>query len=171
MNIDSYGIVTISEKELIELIYSGKLTSLEKIYTAPTIADQFNKSKHINKDSFKEISTYCSLNISKEEFDTENQKQWFMPRDYCPNLIELLYGKCTNETQIKRVTEELELFVQHNMIDLLYYLKFLVDTMREHNILWGVGRGSSVASYILYLIGVHKIDSLKYNLDIKEFLK
>ena len=57
------------------------------------------------------------------------------------------------------------------MIDLLCYLKYLVDTMREHNIVWGVGRGSSVASYCLYLLGVHKIDSIKYELDIREFLK
>jgi DNA polymerase III alpha subunit len=70
-----------------------------------------------------------------------------------------------------RVTEELTLFAQHNMIPLLKYLKYLVDTMRKNNIVWGVGRGSSVASYCLYLIGVHKIDSIKYSLDIKEFLK
>jgi DNA polymerase III alpha subunit len=57
------------------------------------------------------------------------------------------------------------------MFDLLFYLKYLVDTLRENKVLWGVGRGSSVASYVLYLIGVHKIDSLKYNLDIAEFLK
>ena len=50
-------------------------------------------------------------------------------------------------------------------------LKYLVDTMRENNVVWGVGRGSSVASYILYLLGVHKVDSIKYGLDIHEFLK
>jgi DNA polymerase III alpha subunit len=70
-----------------------------------------------------------------------------------------------------RVKEELDLFAQHNMITLLKYLKYLVDTMRENKIVWGVGRGSSVASYVLYLIGVHKINSIKYELDIKEFLK
>jgi DNA polymerase III alpha subunit len=56
-------------------------------------------------------------------------------------------------------------------MDLLKYLKYLVDTMRENKIVWGVGRGSSVASYALYLIGVHKVDSIKYQLDINEFLK
>jgi len=48
---------------------------------------------------------------------------------------------------------------------------YFVDTLRKHNILWGVGRGSSVSSYILYLIGIHRIDSIKYNLNIGEFLK
>ena len=43
--------------------------------------------------------------------------------------------------------------------------------MRKNNIVWGVGRGSSVSSYVLFLMGVHKVDSMKYNLDIKDFLK
>jgi DNA polymerase III alpha subunit len=34
-----------------------------------------------------------------------------------------------------------------------------------------VGRGSSVASYVLFLIGVHKIDPIKYELPIEEFFK
>jgi len=49
--------------------------------------------------------------------------------------------------------------------------KYFVDTMQANNVVWGVGRGSSVASYVLYLIGVHKIDSIKYNLDWQEFLR
>ena len=67
--------------------------------------------------------------------------------------------------------QELELFFQHGMVEVLIYLKYLVDTMRSNNIVWGVGRGSSVASYCLYLLGIHKVNSLKYNLDIHEFLK
>ena len=57
------------------------------------------------------------------------------------------------------------------MIDLLRWLKYFVDTMRSNNLTWGVGRGSSVASYVLYLLGVHKVDSIKYKLDLKEFLR
>jgi DNA polymerase III alpha subunit len=54
---------------------------------------------------------------------------------------------------------------------LLRYLKYFVDTMRANNVLWGLGRGSSVSSYVLYLLGVHKINSMFYDLDIREFLK
>jgi len=43
--------------------------------------------------------------------------------------------------------------------------------MRRNNIVWGLGRGSSTASYVLYLLGVHKINSLYYDLSIEEFLK
>jgi DNA polymerase III alpha subunit len=43
--------------------------------------------------------------------------------------------------------------------------------MSEHKLIWGVGRGSSVASYVLYKLGVHRIDSLYYDLDPAEFLR
>jgi len=82
-----------------------------------------------------------------------------------------LLGKTTNEIEYQRVVTELELFIQHNMIEVLKYLKYLVDTMRQNNILWGVGRGSSVASFCLYLLDVHRVNSLKYKLDIHEFLR
>jgi len=50
-------------------------------------------------------------------------------------------------------------------------MKYVVDTLRSNSIVWGVGRGSSVASYVLFIIGVHKIDSVKYKLAINEFFK
>jgi hypothetical protein len=70
-----------------------------------------------------------------------------------------------------RVELELELFRTRNLFPILQTLIYIVDTMHKNNIVWGVGRGSSVASYCLYLIGIHRINSLKYNLDIHEFLK
>jgi DNA polymerase III alpha subunit len=48
---------------------------------------------------------------------------------------------------------------------------YIIDPLRKNNSVWGVGRGSSVASYVLYLIGVHKIDSLFFDLDIEDFLR
>jgi DNA polymerase III alpha subunit len=78
---------------------------------------------------------------------------------------------CESEAALQRVGEELLLYQARDLFDLLRYLKFLVDIMKQHNLIWGVGRGSSVASYVLYLLGVHRIDSIHYNLDIAEFLR
>ena len=170
MKINSYGKVTLSEIEAFNALYTGKIVSLEDVYV--DMVEQFNLARSTNADRIPELK---KINHDKfdsvELFDEANQCDWFMPKDYCPNLVEMLYGMCTTEQQTARVTEELELFIQHNMLDVLYYCKYLVDTMRENEILWGVGRGSSVASYVLYLIGVHKVDSIKYNLSIEEFLK
>jgi hypothetical protein len=69
------------------------------------------------------------------------------------------------------VGEELLLYQERDLFPLLCYIKYMVDTFRANNIVWGLGRGSSVASYVLYLIGVHKIDSIYYDLPITEFLK
>ncbi|MDA8897552.1 hypothetical protein N9I83_00800 [bacterium] len=70
-----------------------------------------------------------------------------------------------------RVEMELAEFEARNLFPVLQLLIYIIDTMRKNSLVWGVGRGSSVASYILYLLGIHKVDSVKYKLDIKEFLK
>ena len=171
MRIDEFGAVFLSDDEMFNSIYTGKIKHFKNIYLDTTTVEQFNNSKNINRDSFESLDTYTPPEISVEQFDQTNQSNWFMPDNYCPDLIQQIYGMCKTDEQRDRVSLELELFIQHGMLDLLYYLKYLVDTMREHDIVWGVGRGSSVASYCLYLIGVHKIDSMKYELDIKEFLK
>jgi DNA polymerase III alpha subunit len=72
---------------------------------------------------------------------------------------------------LQRAGDELIKFQERKMFVLLQYLKYLVDTMRKNNVVWGVGRGSSVASFVLFLIGVHRINSLYYDLSIDEFLK
>lgn len=172
LKIDEYGRVSITEKEAVDALYQQKVIDFQNIYFEDqTIIDQFNQARHSNADRFDDLNSVPIIDISTAEFDKANQQQWLMPEDYCPNLVEYLYSRCETEIQTNRVSEELELFIQHNMMDLLFYLKYLVDTLRANNIVWGLGRGSSVASYVLYLIGVHKIDSIKYKLDIKEFLK
>jgi hypothetical protein len=173
MKINHYGQVTLSETELFDSLYSGNVNDFKNVYIDNNeIIDTFNQSCQINRDQFTELKKLTEPDISLEEFDKLNQQQWFIPEGKIQhNLVEMLYGMCNTDEQTNRVSEELELFIQHGMFDLLYYLKYLVDTMRENNIVWGVGRGSSVSSYVLYLIGVHKINSIKYNLDIKEFLK
>lgn len=96
---------------------------------------------------------------------------WFIPKEYQQmDIIEWVMINCPKEN-LERTAKELELFQKHNMIPVLKTMKYIVDTLRTNNLVWGVGRGSSVASYVLHLIGVHKIDSIKYNLPIEEFFK
>lgn len=172
MNIDKYGRTTLTENEALEAIYSNSYNFLDSVYFSNTnTVSTFNQAVEKNADIIPLLKFYQNLDIEIKDWDTQLQNQWFMPKDYCPDLIEMLYKMCKTKEQTERVSTELELFIQHNMMDLLFYLKYLVDTLRQNKIVWGVGRGSSVASYVLFLIGVHKIDSIKYDLDIKEFLK
>jgi DNA polymerase III alpha subunit len=106
--------------------------------------------------------------LTKLQIDKNN---WFIPDEYKQlDIEEFLVIQCP-EQNYPRLIEELVLFKQNNMIPVLKTMKYVVDTLRANNIVWGVGRGSSVSSYVLYLIGIHKIDSVKYALPIDEFFK
>ena len=172
MQVTKLNEIILGEYDILLGLYTGKIESLENInITDDEIIEKFNYGISKNADQIPKLKKFVEQDISIEIFDKTNQLNWFMPKDYYPNLVEYLYGLCNTKEQIDRVTEELELFIQFNMLDVLFYLKYLVDTLRSNNIVWGVGRGSSVASYCLYLLGVHKVDSLRYDLDIHEFLK
>ena len=172
MKINDYGQITISDNEAFQALYSGKITDLDDVYIDNNAKiKEYNSARDINADRIAELQSLITPTVSLDEFDKANQNKWFMPEDYFPNLIEYLYGCCTTPDETDRVSQELELFSQYGMINVLFYCKYLVDTMRANNIVWGVGRGSAVASYVLYLIGMHKINSIKYELDINEFLK
>ena len=170
MKIDDFGQCIYSTDDLVSILYNDSNINIGNF----TVIDptQFNKAvKSLHLD-FPVLKEYVNKKISLETFDRSNQEQWFYPSKY--NDIELetfLKNKCSNDTELHRVQLELELYKKFNLEKLLRYLIYLVDTLRENNLVWGVGRGSSVASYVLYLIGVHKINSLKYNLDINEFLR
>jgi len=107
-----------------------------------------------------------------EVFDHKNQQVWFMPDSYKQlDIAEYVLALCQTDIELQRCGQELLLFQERGLFDLLRYLKYLVDTMKQNNLIWGVGRGSSVASYVLYKLGVHRIDSLHYDLDPGEFLR
>ena len=95
-----------------------------------------------------------------------------MPDEYKQlDIAEHVLSLCHSDVELQRCGQELMLFQERNLFDLLRYLKYLVDVMRENRLIWGVGRGSCVASYVLYKLGVHRIDSLYYELDPAEFLR
>ena len=102
---------------------------------------------------------------------TVDKTNWFIPDEYKLLDIEKYLIEQCPEQNYTRLAEELALFEQNNMIPVLKTMKYVVDTLRNNNRVWGVGRGSSVSSYVLFLIGIHKIDSVKYALPIDEFFK
>jgi hypothetical protein len=109
---------------------------------------------------------------SVPEWHAQQQANWHMPEEYKQlDIAAHVLSLCVSEAELQRCGEELLLYQERNLFDLLRYLKYLVDVMTNNSIIWGVGRGSSVASYVLYKLGIHRIDSLYYNLDCREFLR
>ena len=170
MNLDKFSNPVFNNKDLFELIYQGHLDTISQL-----IVEDSEEIKSLESQSEIQFNKRNSEldQLSVSEFDNILQSDWFMPDEYKTLDIE---AWCIEQAppwdpEYTRVVDELAEFKQRNMLNLLRWLKYFVDTMRSNNIVWGVGRGSSVSSYVLYLIGVHKINPIKYNLDWQEFLR
>lgn len=170
MYCDPFGQVYFTQSELCDLLYTNPDLDLSQFQLED--ADQYNTSiRKLNVD-FKTIGKYQPLDIDITEFDHARQQRWFMPKEYQTlDIGAELLSRCSNETQKDRVRLELAFFEENNLLDLVRYIKYLVDTMNQHNVVWGVGRGSSTASYVLYLLGLHMIDPIEYNIPLEEFFK
>jgi DNA polymerase III alpha subunit len=119
-----------------------------------------------------------SLDVSwniPEEYKLINVESYILDK-FFKEINDNLWGdKNGKETpyfarRADRVSKELALFKKFQLFDVVKTLIYIINKFESENIVWGVGRGSSVSSYILYLIGVHDIDSVKFNLDVREFL-
>ena len=169
---NNIGQTVVNEHNIIELIYQNKFNNIKDCLIPQELANKYNSIVNTNKDNLDNLQSNIDTTVDQDLFDQNNRLNWFMPAEYKQLDIEdYVLGLCETPEQKQRVDYELSLFKSHAMIDVLQFLKYMVDTLRKNNIVWGVGRGSSVASYVLYLLGVHKVDSIKYNLDPTEFLR
>ncbi len=110
--------------------------------------------------------------FQRQHLPSDPHLHWNMPQEYLDlDLGSYFAAKITTQEQVDRVCHELELYAENGLEPMLRFMIYMVDTMRNNGILWGVGRGSSVSSYLLFLIGLHSVDAIKYDLDIKEFIK
>lgn len=168
MRTDKYGQQIFTEEDICKLYLSDPSRIIKQI----TVENPISFNEFLEIENPPKINTYVDLNLTIKEFDNNNQNDWYMPDEYKSlDIAKYVLDLCQSDEELQRVGEELLLFQEREMFDLLRYLKYLVDTMRENNLVWGVGRGSSVSSFVLFLIGVHRINSLYFDLSIDEFLK
>jgi DNA polymerase III alpha subunit len=168
MKSDIYGQQIFTENELCLLYLQDPLRTIKYAFVEKDI----NFDDILQLENIPELIKYTDPKVSIEDFDNDNQSRWHLPVDYANmDIAKYVLDKCTSEAELQRAGEELLLFQERDMFILLKYLKYLVDTMRKNNIVWGVGRGSSVASFVLFLLEIHRINSLYYDLSIDEFLK
>jgi len=172
MKTDELGIPRFSNRDLIDMIYSGHADKVHVVLCdANDDVDKFNAA--MEEQGFDKLQKYIPLDVDQKTFDGVCQSEWFMPQEYKElDVYTFVMNKAGDDlAELERVEEELAQFKVRGMSNLLRYMIYLVDFMRENGIVWGVGRGSSVASYVLYLIGVHRINSIQYDLDWREFLR
>ena len=173
MKNNKFGEIIMDESDLCHMLMQGReIWQLDRVVLDPAVdlellIHRLEDPRAVLTWTFPEAD-----DVAVPEFDHVRQSHWFMPDEYkqmdiAKHVLEL----CVTDAELQRTGEELLLYQEHDLFDLLRYMKYLVDVMRENHVIWGVGRGSSVASYVLYLLGVHRINSMFYDLDPREFLR
>jgi DNA polymerase III alpha subunit len=159
MKTDELGIPRFSNQDLLDMIYTGHIDKCHVVLCDPN--DDIEKfNTHAKENGISPLKKYIPIDVDKTQFDKTLQSEWFMPEKYKQlNIEEKIINMCNGEQEVARAYEELR------------YMFYLVDFMRENKIVWGVGRGSSTASFVLYLIGIHKINPIQFQLDWREFLR
>ncbi len=171
MKIDKFGLCCVTERDLCRSLYQNPDLDLSRfLLDDPSRYNRAVQSLYVETPILQKY--HAPTDQTVEQFDIDQQQQWHMPTEYKSlDIAQHVLDLCKDDAELQRAGEELLLYQERDLFDLLRYLKYLVDTLRQNNIVWGVGRGSSVSSFVLYLIGVHKINSLHYDLDPREFLK
>jgi DNA polymerase III alpha subunit len=169
MKYDQLGVAYASTDEICDLLYQNPNIDIGKIFVEDP--DRYNSAVKVFYADLPLLKLYNLESVNIEKFDNTNQSFWSMPDEYKNmDIAQWVLDQCKTQEELQRVGKELLLYQERNLFPLLKQLKYIIDTWRD-NIVWGVGRGSSVASYVLYLIGVHRINSMYYDLDIAEFLR
>lgn len=158
------GYIEIDTDMLIDSMLHG-----EKV-TNVVLTDVTEKEKYL--EMCKKFSiTPIKLNNTPKQLDKLSHK-WKIPKEYLDiDIVEYLVSRCKSDIEFQRVSDELVEFNKRDQLIILNLMIYLVDVMRKNKIVWGVGRGSSVASFCLYLIGINKVNPIEYDIDYREFLK
>ena len=167
---NNYGQPIYNEQDLFDLYMTNPTVKLKHAVIVDEVVP-FDPALELENvpNLVKELTE--NINMSVEDFDQILRSQWFMPDEYKTfDIAKFVLDQCTHE-ELQRAGKELLMYEKRGLFTLLQYMKYLVDLMRKNNIVWGVGRGSSVSSFVLFLIGIHRINSLHYDLNIEEFLK
>lgn len=153
----------IKESDLVELLYQDKAGPLT--VTRDVLGLYFDGCSKLGQDS---IFSVKELPESIEDVGSN----WSMPDEYKTMDLDIYFAEKVNTVEeAVRVAEELALFRERGLETMLRFMIFLVKLMDDNKIVWGVGRGSSVSSFLLYLVGLHQINPIKYNLGIEEFIR
>jgi hypothetical protein len=173
MKTTQYSEIVFDENDIADLLMQGRdLDSLKRLTIDRNVNLEALAMYVERPESLLTWTFPYNQETSVPEFDLQQQSTWHMPESYQDlDIAEYVLSLCKTDAELQRCGHELLLYQERNLFDLLRYLKYLVDTMREHQLIWGVGRGSSVASFVLYKLGVHRIDSMFYDLDPEEFLR
>ena len=123
-----------------------------------SIKESYKYQKDLN--FFSQINTFYNLNDYKiKEYQVKNQ-----------SLYNFFNQKNLSLEEKRRLNFELKTIEKLHVENYILTVKKLVDTAKKYGISIGPGRGSAVGSFLVYLLGITKVNPLKYDLLFERFL-
>lgn len=114
------------------------------------------------------------VRLPKIEIDKKYYESLGLPldSDNFSFLKALCYSKINNNSKdyIDRLEMELSIFQELEFVDYVLLNWDILNFCHENNIPTGPGRGSAAGSLVLFLIGVTKVDPIKYELFFERFV-
>lgn len=102
--------------------------------------------------------SYKNLDVQERVFD-----------EFFKRLPSLKYSAEQEDIAVRRLADEVNEVETRGMMDFMRTIVYVLDTFRSKDIVWGVGRGSSCACYILFVLGLHVVDCVRYEVPMNEF--
>lgn len=162
------GVAQVKSKDVenfISTVPSGMLAVDELTANIKQYNSLVSKSEAIRvKEGCNPLSFDWTIPDKYKELDL---KAYLMDKLYDMEV----YDDVELKKRVSRTLMELSVFTKAGLIPLLQCLVYIVDVLTQDEVVWGVGRGSSVSSYILYLIGIHDIDCMQFDLPFTDFMK
>jgi DNA polymerase III alpha subunit len=158
---DPTGTALLSKQGIIELAYQDRINDAVFFWQDNT-----------EKQQYESVCEYLDNWPFQRAEPQPNNRNWFTPSEYQKiDLEKYILDRCKNTEEIARAKQELAYTKQLDSEHIFKHLIYLVDTWRAQNRVWGIGRGSSVSCFLLYAIGLNKINPLDYDIDCHEFFK
>jgi DNA polymerase III alpha subunit len=164
------GSISVDPDSVVDYVFklSSQGRSLESLYVSSVTPDII---------AYNEVSD-LPLTV-KVSSNFHFPPRWVLPEkyekldldDYLFKLVDRVEKDYLYEKRVERLSTEIFLFKEQKLEDVLRVLIYVIDVMVEKKVIWGVGRGSSCSSYLLYLLGLHEVDAVAYDIEITDFLK
>ena len=175
MKRNALGQCVVAEEDFVEALLQGRdLSNLNLVPDAPEWMERLlESSRRMGRDPAREKGIHWEREGEDESsYAARCRSEWFLPPEWAGLDVEShALSKCRTKKERRRVRTEMAMYRERGMEDVLRFLAFFVDRVERDGNFIGVGRGSSVASYVLRLLGVHRVDSIAHDLPIEEFLR
>lgn len=151
------------------MTYDELLNSFDKDFNKNIIKEAINNTNKLASKCFIEFN---ETKLNMPEFECPSG---YIPKDYIEHLcfkrLNEIEDKVKNPSKyVNRIYEELKVIHELGFTSYFLIIKDIIDFAKNNNIPVGPGRGSVAGSLVAYLLGITKVDPVKYDLMFERFL-